>query len=345
MPRSDPITYDEVAEAAERLEAEGKKASSRMVRKTLGNRGSATTIVRHLATFKRRRDALALGPDAKRPPLPDTLERGLRAGVETLWNEIIREGDAWIEELERHASEQISKAEAQTAQTRSAYETLDAKHTRTVDALHETGSDLDTLRATHATLVIERQRLETALAAERTRGEGLVALAEERKVQIDAGVRTLAATRADLESTLREERERAEETHTALRADAAENQSLLREQAKLREATLSNAITALERQIDIDATTEQKRQSALDEALRSLVDERQKLLDAITRSTSLEARARHLETQLAASETRATKLEDSLAEERVDMRTLRATLDTTLRRLTPPPEPPPDGPQ
>lgn len=100
------ITKEDVAAAISSLAGRGEKVTALSVRQELGNRGSMTTICKHMAAFAR--DDLSTPPKAS-TALPDPLRDVFEKAVQTLWQTAADTASADIETI-RQASTQRAEA-------------------------------------------------------------------------------------------------------------------------------------------------------------------------------------------------------------------------------------------
>lgn len=159
-----PITFEEVADAANALRADGVKVTTLSVREKLG-RGSFSTV-------KKLLDRLAAEgqSSAAAPPVPTQLE--------SLWNEARRVANESLdkerEALETLASEldaRLALMEAAVQQATSARQLADARLADRLDELERTLRLVEELRSQRDRSEILRETAEAALKAERRAAE------------------------------------------------------------------------------------------------------------------------------------------------------------------------------
>lgn len=151
-----------VFETADRLAAEGRKVSNRMVWDQIGG-GSMTTIAAALRRW-RERQQLKAEQAPERTPLPEAIAAAMHEAVERLWRaaqeETQREIDRLTQAMNGRVAEAHAEREAALAELQTTVEELDALKTR-AGALE---ADLQGARGEAASL---RERLtEASRAAE-----------------------------------------------------------------------------------------------------------------------------------------------------------------------------------
>ena len=225
------VTDELVSGIADRLAAEGRKVTNRLVWDHIGG-GSMTTIAGALRRWRERQQIAAETP-ASRTPLPETVAEAMHAAVDQLWKAAQEETQKEIDRLSEAANARVS------------------------DAVAERDGALAELQATVEELQSLQSRaagLETDLQAARQEGEGLrgeLASATEkagqaaaRAVEIERRADDLHVELGRVHEDAKAERERLGE---ALTRAGAERDEARREAAGAREnaARLQGQVEAM----------------------------------------------------------------------------------------------------
>ena len=199
------VTDDLVFEVADRLTAEGRTVSNRMVWSEIGG-GSMTTIANAVRRW-RERQQLRAEPPAVRVALPEAVANVLRDAAGRLWAAAQEETQREIDRLTETANARVAEASAERD-----------------SALAELQSTAEELQAAQGTGAAS----ETALAAVRQEGEGLRAelartaeragQAETRVAEIERRAEDFRTELARVHDDARAERERQAEAAAAAQA-------------------------------------------------------------------------------------------------------------------------------
>lgn len=190
MPRESTISYEQVADLADRLKAEGNRPSARKIRPILGT-GSMDTIQDHLEEWRRRQAAQETPPSPRAHPAPllAEIDRAITA-AETL---VRQELDAELQDVRSELVELTAAIKISETNADALAEELD-KRTRERDSLV-------------ATLEVRAEQLEQARQELAMEGDNYALATENmRLVQAEAQERAVAAE-VPLE-TVRQELER-----------------------------------------------------------------------------------------------------------------------------------------
>lgn len=180
------VTYDQVAAAAAKLQAQGLRATSRAVRDALGT-GSLTTIQTHLTAWQ----ATQPKPAPAELALSDSYKRALNA------------------ELQSHAAKATAALTEQLAEVVADHDALTAEAARTEAALADAQSALATSQQTLATQAAQLDAMREQLAAAQAKAES-AAQAE--------GTARAAAAAASARADAAEERAKSAEAQAAAAA-------------------------------------------------------------------------------------------------------------------------------
>ena len=225
------VTDELVSGIADRLAAEGRKVTNRLVWDHIGG-GSMTTIAGALRRWRERQQIAAEIP-AIRVPLPETVAETMRVAVEQLWTAAQEETQKEIDRLSEAANARVADAVAE--------------RDGALAELQVTVEELQSLQGRAA-------GLETGLQAVRQEGEGLrgeLASATEKAGQAAARAVEIERRADDLQTELgrvhddaRAERERLAD---ALTQAGVERDEARREAAGAREnaARLQGQVEAM----------------------------------------------------------------------------------------------------
>ncbi len=258
----DPITAELVSHAADELLHSGQRPTVDAVRSALGNRGSMTTITRHLqAWWESLGDRLdAVEALDRRPDVPDEIA----ATLTQVWSAALRHARSALEHetkgVQDAAHAAVVAADARTAAAEEAAGVARANLTTATSTAEEIQARLDALQREHSALT-------SRLAA--AHGEA-AALRDERTRLVEAlAMQTKAAQQAAAETTkaivdLREVQS-AVETKAKLQLDAERTQAALKHRALTNEIEgLQATIAARDSQL-LDAAKRIARLQALGE--------------------------------------------------------------------------------
>ena len=250
MPRTG-VSLDDVAQSIHSLEKAGLNPSIRLIREKLG-KGSLTTIAEHKRAYEADR---AEGPGEA---LPDPIARGLIAGAQRHWQELVDAAQAEIDAVrETAAAEQL------------------ILETKLADASNELAGLHDKLGAqTAAVADLQAARRDQAAALEAQAG-----LAQEKDVQIAR----LTAENGALTDRLTQLKEQNGQIHAALSEAQAEH-ARLSERLESQAAEFAKDRAALQAQAQAD----QSQRTALADKVREANDARHLAEKA---ATDLESRA------------------------------------------------------
>ena len=316
------ITVNEVEDAMQTLLSAGRVASIRNVRHALGDRGSLTTITRHIREVRARdEEAGVLTGPAQGPALPDPVAQGLLLGAEKHWSALNDAAEAIVAQAQARATEQVEAAESNERDAKANAATARAELERSARALRETQADLETLRATHAALAEEHRSLGNTLELTSERQKGAESLAEERRIALEN--RTAALSRVECEvATVRGELDQARAEATARERDLTRRAA---ESERRRRDVEEELLRARSRTQELEAELELARAS-LETNDRSL-DETRNVLEA--------ERLEHARTagELAVERERCEGFRKTLAQSEAHSRTLAEMLERAHERV------------
>ena len=183
MPR-EGITYDQVATAADKITAEGQRATIRAIRDALGT-GSPNTIQRHLAAWR------AVHPQTTGvvPELPEALVHAIAAEIE-------RAGARARADVET----QLIEAQNEAAELAKAGETLEAERDELCDQVAQRTLERDLAQGAAAERAMEIQGLKQDLERERKLAEDAWREVATAVARAEAMTEKAAEMRAELES-------------------------------------------------------------------------------------------------------------------------------------------------
>lgn len=271
------VTLHDVEEAMDALRASGRSVNVRNVREALGERGSLTTIAAHVRKIRARDDAQhATSGPVSGPALPDPVVEGLMRGAQKHWSALNDAAEAIVEQAQARAAERVQAARDAERDARTEADAARAERDTADAARAERESELEALRAEHATLTEAHRACGVALELSLERQRGTESLAEERRHTIDSTIAALERARTErddaraaLERARAEAKAREMELADQLAAVEAERRDAAQAVARTREQ-LSHAATALEQR------TEERdaMQRALEETRTALEAER-----------------------------------------------------------------------
>ena len=250
------VTDELVFSIADRLDAEGRKVSNRLVWDQIGG-GSMTTIAAALRRWRERRELKAEQP-AARPPLPEPMGEVMRDAADRLWKAAQDETRKEIDRLTQAMNERVEEASAERdgalAELQATVEELQTAQARGVEldaAAVAAGQVAHGLRADLAS-ASERAGMAEARAVEITRraddmGLELARVHAATQTQVNAAAADLASVRSELDQVRRELAEvsaRAQaqqQQHDDVRQKAAEEARQLAERMTKAEAERDHA--------------------------------------------------------------------------------------------------------
>ena len=203
------VTDELVFSIADRLDAEGRKVSNRLVWDQVGG-GSMTTIAAALRRWRERQELKAEQP-AARPPLPEAMGEVMRDAADRLWKAAQDETRKEIDRLTQAMNERVEEASAERdgalAELQATVEELQAAQARGVAAV-AAGQVAHGLRADLAS-ASERAGMAEARAVEITRraddmGLELARVHAATQEQAKAAAADLASVRSELDQARRE---------------------------------------------------------------------------------------------------------------------------------------------
>ena len=196
------VTLVDVEEAMDSLVASGRAVSARNVRHALGDRGSLTTIVRHMREVRAREDEQRItSGHAPGSALPDPVLQGLILGAQKHWDALNDAAESIIEQERTRAAAQVEAASDAERGARAEAAAARAEQERTATALAASEAELEALRIAHTTLTEEHRARGVALELSLERQRGTESLAEERRATIENTTAALKRTGAELDDT------------------------------------------------------------------------------------------------------------------------------------------------
>ncbi len=297
------IRYEQVAEAADRLTAQGTTPTTTLIRVELGGTGSLSTITGHLRTWQDQRHPKIEAAMATEVP------EGVQRVLKQLWPALQMEGNALIEAVKEDAEERIQESRqreqdmgSELARMETAAEDMKAQLESEVREKEEIQRDLviarehaeqSEARVQEAEIQIQQSKaeLETAqrdaAVSEARRGETAQALADFKTENAD-----LKQALEDIKGRLQAE-EKAKQileqqlAVTQERADRAEARALESDKQervardRIELSRLEAAVAKAHREEATQALSELKKEiTELKQANKSLQAEQVKLLKA-----------------------------------------------------------------
>ena len=196
------VTLNDVEEAMGSLVESGRSVNTRNVRHALGDRGSLTTIVRHMRDLRARDEEQRITSGTTTgPALPDPVVQGLMLGAQKHWDALNDAAESIIEQARSQAAAQTQAASDAEREARAEAAAARAEQERTATALAESEAEFEALRIAHATLTEEHRARGVALKLSLERQRGAESLAEERRHTIENMTAALERTAGELDST------------------------------------------------------------------------------------------------------------------------------------------------
>ena len=193
------VTLADVDDAIASLVASGRAVSARSVRHALGDRGSLTTIARHLRAIRAREDEQrVISGSGSGPALPDPVVQGLILGAQKHWDALNDAAESIIDQEQARAAERVEAARDAEQAAKAEAAAACAEQAKAATALAETQSELEALRPAHAALVEEHRSLGVTLELNLERQRGAESLAEERRGVIENTTAALERTTSEL---------------------------------------------------------------------------------------------------------------------------------------------------
>ena len=315
------VTLNDVEEAMGSLVESGRAVNTRNVRHALGDRGSLTTIVRHMRDLRARDDEHRITSGTTTGPvLPDPVVQGLMLGAQKHWDALNDAAESIIEQARTQAAEQIQSASDAEREARAEAAAARAEQDRTATALAESEAELGPLRTAHATLTEEHRARGVALELSLERQRGAESLAEERRDTIENMTAALERTAAELDTT------RAALERIRTEADARERGLLDRiATAETRHREAESALAHVRDQLS-HAATELEQTRGETASMRRRLEEARQTLD-VERSEHADT-ARNLATHLE----RCDGLRNALAQSQGHSQSLAAMLERANER-------------
>jgi chromosome segregation ATPase len=196
------IRYEQVAEAADRLMAQGSAPTTTLIRVELGGTGSLSTITQHLRTWQDQRHPTIEAAMAVEVP------EGVQRVLKQLWPALQMEGNALIEAVKEDAEQRVQKS-------RQREQDMASELARMETAAEDMKSQLQAE-------IAEKEELQRNLVIAREHAEQSEARVQEAEIQIQQA-------KAELETAQRDaavSEARRGETAQALADFKAENTEL-----------------------------------------------------------------------------------------------------------------------
>lgn len=156
------ITFEEVAEAADNIQAQGQIPTIDKIRHYLGGTGSNTTISKYLSQWRNNQLPSGIALRDPHQHTPDIV----KSAVDKVWQEIKDQADAEIAAAKTLAEEQIEVANKHAASAIQALNELKEQHQQLSDSFNHLMAekellalDIKALRAEHQQLEAEHQHL------------------------------------------------------------------------------------------------------------------------------------------------------------------------------------------
>jgi colicin import membrane protein len=235
-----PITYADVAAAAQALVNAGEKASTITVREQLG-RGSFSTIKKHL----NRWSAEQTPSPAPAPPVPPQLE--------SLWTEARREAEerlaverAALEQLSAQLDERLHAMEVVTAEAQRERTNAEARLANKDLELSRLAPLLDDLRVQRDRALEARDGLVKQLDRERDAWTARLDALQAQLVDLKQVQERAAATLADVRGTIRSANESTLQALIEVRSAVVDYQGVHSGSAEKQESALKHVAAILE---------------------------------------------------------------------------------------------------
>lgn len=252
MARESTISFEQVAAAADSIEATGRKATSRAVRELLGS-GSMATVLKLL---QQRSAGQTRASQAVDDTIDPTIVKAISNHIAAKVQEATAAGTAALAELQDEAANLIAENEKQAAELETVVSDLSSS-TEQIIALHERIAQLESAhRNTAAELALERQAAELARIA--------LAKAELRLEAVPRIEKEIEQVRSELEA----ERIKSAEQHELAAVAAAKHEAAQAAADRL-SAQLAEQRAAADRTLEI---AEASTASAIDEAKKSAAE-------------------------------------------------------------------------
>ena len=281
------VTFEDVERSVQGLLAQGEQISVRAVRANLGDRGSFSTISRHLRALRIEGERTASVPAAA---LPDDLMASVAVAASGAWRALVDAADGAAAATEQRAAARVRVANEAVAGAEASVEALRRE-------LKTQGSALAEAHATAVSLADERDEVREALARSERAEATAAARAQTLQARVDdalEGARAAETAREALTSELTEVRrafDSAVQMHDT-RADALERRSeaaeerltAVRSEARELHARLSEALA--------HAEAERRRLETLEraiEATRGVLAQAERTIEGL-RAEAAEAR-------------------------------------------------------
>lgn len=145
------ITYDQIAQAAENILADGENPTIDKVRRLLGDTGSNSNISRYLREWKTKRMQGASSPLQPRADMPDSLTRA----VADMWEKIREESDSENTRIRETAESTVTQIQELNAALQEKLTTVQATLEKTQLTLNHLQADY---QLSQQTLIEERQK-------------------------------------------------------------------------------------------------------------------------------------------------------------------------------------------
>ena len=217
MPRTG-VSYDVVVESIHILEKAGLNASIRNIRERIG-KGSLTTIAEH------KREYELATANTPREALPDPIAKGLLAGAEAYWQELVEAAEAEITRIQEAAEKSVTELTSHVSKLKA--ELADAQEALNGESLSRKAVE-DTLVAAESArsdLELELQAKITELSAMSARLDETRQMAKKANADRDQLAGQLKDARDDV-AKLVEQSDNAASIHASelgrLRTEVAE---------------------------------------------------------------------------------------------------------------------------
>lgn len=259
------ITYNDVANAAQQLAAQGKIPTIELIRLLTGT-GSNTTIAQHLKTWKHRQTQ---APAFNSEGLPQEIT----SGVQGLWDEMLRQSDQKIIEIKQELEQTIEALQDQNKKWEEKNRDLQQQYHQMKQEKEKLASDNDVFQQ----IVRKFENEKIALMAE---NQNMNNQLHEKQMHLDELRRLNQQVQANLEhyhEASREQRMRDQQRHEQTEIQLAQTINQLQQELSV----LNQKRNGLQREIELIQYTKTSLQDQHDqlslqyEAIKSQLEQTQ----------------------------------------------------------------------
>lgn len=269
--RRTDVAYEEVVEAAERLQKEGGRVSTKRVLDSVG--GSWSTIGPFMDRWKaENRKSTVVARD-----LPDTVRDAAMDFIHGLWEKLDTEFQNRVAMVRTEADDRVADIEANLSEYIDAVVTVESERDQILDEVYEAKAEVEKLtqqlsevqqvNANLTTAVELHEREIDRLRVEEKSLQGELDVVRAEVIEAKTGKSVAEKRVSEVESWAKEELEKAEKREVTIQQQAEQREAKIQQQAEQR-------VTDLRAEADAESRKAAEKCEELEQRLAGVTQER-----------------------------------------------------------------------